>query len=202
MVTDYLWHKGFGVPDRIRTKLKYVTQASWSGSITPANRSFRLNSVFDPDYAVGGSQPSWFDSYAALYEEYLVLKAHVKVVLINANTATAKAAVAISDDNDISSMSTDDLAAQKRAVLTILGGNTGMNKWTYRRTVDMADIHGQPNLDSDPDQYALVSANPVDDCLVSISVSDLAGSTNVAVFAYIEIDYDVVFKGPFNQILG
>ncbi len=184
----------------MRTKLRYVTQKSFSGSITPTNVSFRLNSLFDPDYAVGGSQPTWFDKYAALYEEYLVLKAHVKAVFINANANTVKVAVAASDDNDISSMGLDDLAAQKRAVMSILGGNTGMNKWTYERTFDMAELQGQPNLDSDPNMYALVSANPTDDCLVSLGVNDLAGSTTVAVFAYIEIIYDCVFKGPFNQI--
>lgn len=190
------------MPDRIRTKLKYIQQKTFASSITPSPVSFRLNSLFDPDVAVGGSQPSWFDAFAGLYEEYLVLSADVKVVLINANTNVVKAAIAYSDDQDISSMSVDDIAAQKRATMTILGGNSGINKWTYRRNINLADLHGQPNIDSDPDQYQVVSANPTDDAYFSIAVEDLAGSTNVACFAYVEIDYDCVFKGPTNQVLG
>jgi ribosomal protein L35 len=48
---------------------------------------FRLNSIEDPEYALGGHQPFGHDQFAAIYHKYCVIGAKVRVELLaNVNT--------------------------------------------------------------------------------------------------------------------
>lgn len=56
-----------------RCQLRYCTQKVITcneNSIGWAD--FRANSLFDPDYGVGGGQPMGFDQWTALYDQYVV----------------------------------------------------------------------------------------------------------------------------------
>jgi len=66
--------KRFGVPPVFTTKLRYVDNfnSTLSGAI-PTRYSFRLNSIFDPDFTGGGHQPMYRDQLIALYTNYVVL---------------------------------------------------------------------------------------------------------------------------------
>lgn len=42
-------------------------------------QSYRLNSCFDPRYAIGGAQPMGFDQWAAMYKRYTVVSCSITV---------------------------------------------------------------------------------------------------------------------------
>ena len=70
----------FGFPTKIITKLRYndtVVLDSTTG--TSVAHVLRMNSAFDPDFTGTGHQPIYFDRYAAIYNSYRVIGAHLKV---------------------------------------------------------------------------------------------------------------------------
>lgn len=57
-----------GFPDRVRVRLKYVTNVSMSPSgVTAVDYVFRGNGPFDPDVTGVGSQPNNYDDWSAIY---------------------------------------------------------------------------------------------------------------------------------------
>lgn len=94
------WSAGM-FPNAIRTKLVYVTNGDDTTAGGTGYLYFRGNSVYDPDYAVGGGQPQFYDQLAVLYQRYFVHASQIDVhltttddvpytcVLVGANNATA-----------------------------------------------------------------------------------------------------------------
>ncbi|HHZ94411.1 MAG TPA: hypothetical protein EYN67_02375 [Flavobacteriales bacterium] len=46
---------------------------------------YQLNNLFDPQVALGGHQPMYYDSFAAIYNEYLVTSAKVIITVTQDN---------------------------------------------------------------------------------------------------------------------
>lgn len=71
-------------------KLRYATHfvlAGGGGGIGNA-ASFRANSIFDPDFGVGGHQPMGHDEWSAFYTHYRVTSSKISVQSVSAGTAT------------------------------------------------------------------------------------------------------------------
>jgi len=72
-------------------RLRYVSFLSVNGpgvnSIVV--REFRLNSLYDPDYQVGGHQPTGFDELMKQYEKFTVLKTYVQLENCSLNASRA-----------------------------------------------------------------------------------------------------------------
>jgi len=70
-----------GFPDRLRTRLNYQIGRTYGGGTLPADSFsaifYKINSVFDPVYAVGGEQPPLYDNYASVYNRWRVNKCTV-----------------------------------------------------------------------------------------------------------------------------
>lgn len=71
--------KQWGFPNSIITKLRYGSLIQLnSTTITPlARHLFRCNSCFDPDFTGVGHQPLYYDSYTAIYDQYVVIGAKI-----------------------------------------------------------------------------------------------------------------------------
>jgi len=82
-----------GLPQKAIVTMDYFDNFS-DGSMTSAagavNKLYeaRLNSLFDPQYSVGGHQPHWFDQFAAIYEYYNVFKVEVMCTFIATSSAS------------------------------------------------------------------------------------------------------------------
>lgn len=75
--------------DQVYCKLKYHTQIDVSGDpATYVSKIFRGNSLYDPDFSLGGHQPTGFDQYTAFYTNYLVFGAKISVTLLNSDDDT------------------------------------------------------------------------------------------------------------------
>jgi hypothetical protein len=74
-------------PDYFTIKLPWALVAFYSNAAVPTGnniRTFRLNSVFDPDSSSGSShQPMGRDTWAGVYKYYRVLATHVMITTIN-----------------------------------------------------------------------------------------------------------------------
>lgn len=68
-----------GLPNRYLTKMRYNCTFSLDPDLATQVKQFRLNSLFDPEYAAGGHQPTPFDQLSLFYKRFRVLS--VKTVL-------------------------------------------------------------------------------------------------------------------------
>lgn len=73
-----------GIPDVLKTKLSYICHyaVTTNGSTYEV---FRADSLFDPEYAVGGAQPSYFDQLALLYNHYIVDSSAIELKIVRYN---------------------------------------------------------------------------------------------------------------------
>lgn len=88
---NHVIHRGIGFPDKFTTNLVYtdsfVLDPS-AGTICPFKR-FRWNNLYDPDYEVGGGQPTYFDQLAAMYFRYQVNGAKMTVIFSRSSGTTS-----------------------------------------------------------------------------------------------------------------
>jgi hypothetical protein len=78
-----------GVPAYTYANVSYPF--AFTSSSTTANTwywQFRLNSLYDPDFTGGGSQPTTFDQWMALYDRYRVIACEVDLSVSILNLAT------------------------------------------------------------------------------------------------------------------
>jgi len=191
-IAKFLDFKGYGFPDRYACKLKYVQKLSFTGSVTPSNQVFRLDSLYDPDLSGIGHQPRYFDQIAGLYNQYLVTRCDWKLEFVNANSNAVTIGVAASDTS-IATLPPDELCELNYSKSKVLGLSTGASVCTIRGGISLSELHGQPNRDSDPDMYAIVSASPQETSYLTIGVNSLDG-TNCAVTCKATLIFHSVFK--------
>ncbi len=193
-VKSYLECRDFGFPDRYFCKLKYTDTEVLSGTGTTSDMVYRLNSLFDPNFTGVGSQPLSFDQLSAVYQKYLVLRCDWEVTATNLQS-TAAFVTAVPTDVSVSGSSMQSLSEIKRSVTKPLAINSGGGcMQVLRGSVDMADLHGQLNLDSDPDEYSLVSTNPQDVAYLTIRAADYTTATSISIAVRVRLTFYAVFK--------
>jgi len=86
-----LVYRGTCMPERLMTTLKYGDSYS-IGSVAYSQRTYSVNSLYDPDVSGTGSQPYGFDqlcSATSFYNRYKVNRAYLCIRAINLGTAPA-----------------------------------------------------------------------------------------------------------------
>lgn len=87
----FLVRTPFGFPNNFETTLvfgdTYTLTTATQG--TPVSKYYGLNTLYDPDPALGGGQPYWFDQFMSIYERYSVLGAKMTATFnVAAGTTT------------------------------------------------------------------------------------------------------------------
>lgn len=189
-------HGLIGYPDRLRTTLKYSQLITFTGSATPAAQVFAMNNCFDPDVTGSGHQPSYWDSYTAVYNRYLVKSFCAVLDFETESTSIPINVAAIYSDSDVSSQNVQYMRECKYSKADTLGLANG-NKSVVRLKmpeVSLQRIMGQSELESDANLYALATGGPVDVCYLIIKMSASDSSTTFTARVNCTLLYDIVFK--------
>lgn len=81
--------RAVGVPKQAYAKLRYMNFTEFNLAAGAANYTkFRLNSLFDPEVALGGGQPYYHDQWSALFARYRVYGCKVEVTLSCSSSST------------------------------------------------------------------------------------------------------------------
>lgn len=64
--------KQFSLPDRVLVKLPYIEYGNVTSALAFNDKTWNINSVFDPDLSGVGHQPRSFDTWAGIYGRYRV----------------------------------------------------------------------------------------------------------------------------------
>lgn len=192
-------------PQRLRTKLSYADQYTLSGTsgfpTFGSEQSFRLGSLYDPDFTGTGHQPLGFDQVTPWYSRYLVNGCTVKVTFSNPSDDGMYVAVfAKSYDDPATIVNATVSAANERPNVWVRPlNNTGSQKITFQKHLDLAQMSGLSKQQYDatwPTTGALVTSNPAYSPYLSIAVADnSAAISSGKVIVTVELVFDVVFFG-------
>lgn len=206
MITG-LSRSDFGFPDRVTTKLVYgdavdVTVTSSSIGYT----TFRLNSLFDPDYTNTGHQPQWYDSFQTVYRNYRVKGAKISVEFMPKNPEQPGTSVigpyivgiTTSNQTTLSASSAASLTEDANGATSILQGrDSGRSIVRLSNTYSpLRDLGLQPN---DPDLSPVCSSNPSTAFYAHLFAFPLGGNASSVVSMRVKIEFQCEF---FNRIEG
>lgn len=83
--------KGYGFPDRLTTNLVYADSFILDPSAgTPMPfKVYELTTGFDPDFSLGGGQPTYWDQISTIYSRYTINGAKITATFSKSTTVTA-----------------------------------------------------------------------------------------------------------------
>lgn len=155
-----------GPPESITCKLPYVMSEpgnAFTGS-TGGSTYIRLNSLYDPEYAVGGEQPLYYDQFTAMYDKYRVLGCKYSITVWNNSDVRTKVCVMPSISAALGFNSIEDAMAQpwsKHRHISIQ--NNANSQSTITGYINIRKVLGKKSLydDIDASLYNTDPAQPV-----------------------------------------
>lgn len=122
-----------GCPNSMPVKLTYTTDQSFNvvnqGNALIPSIAYRANGPFDPEVAIGGGQPRYYDQWAALYNKVTVTHARFKIQYATqtAGSLPTWICVATATDSDTSRFTTVKSFMEAPYNNVKLSGTTGQN---------------------------------------------------------------------------
>jgi len=181
---------GVGVPDEFYTHLVYTT------TLAPSAASVAVvqlqSSLFDPDPALGGSQPTFFDQLAALYGRYQVLGMSAMVEFTQQSSIPTNLATAWTIDQPSTSILPDTLAMYRFSRMRSVNG-VGSPTGRFNESMSCNRVFGYRSILELQDTQALVSANPARMMFFTISTVPADGATADTRFIRVKMTYHCRF---------
>lgn len=175
--------KTLGRPDRMIVKLPYYEQFSLQNAVSPgANYFWNMNSIWDPNRSGIGHNPSYFTSWAAIYNRYRVMGVKARVTF--AYGAEGGSAwgnrVYLYGSNDTVQTGDDSQMEQAHMTSSIIHPN-GKPVTTLTKYFNCPRITGRTLQQylSDDRYQATMRTNPQEVLAITAGVRNLApGATN------------------------
>jgi len=186
--------RGIGFPDklRIRTQWSDDFKLSGFGVVTTATQGAQMNNPYDPDPALGGGQPTYFDACALVYNNYKVVgsKITVKFAVPNntgvTNEGPYQVGILGSSTSGIPTTDPGFLSTAPNSVCDLL---TGDQTKTLTQTYSSEFFNDNP-----AGTEAAVNANPSLRYYANVWASPRGGGGNTGyVVAYVTIEYLIEF---------
>lgn len=191
----------------MKVTLKYceTVSVSPSGGIV-SSYVFRANGIFDPNYTGTGHQPMGRDTWATMYNHYLVTGSRIRATFLPTVGGYLPVAYGclLHDSGSLtatnaSTLIEQGLSTQKRLIWGSAAYNLPME---LVQTFDASKYFGmKAGSDMIYDLGAQVGQSPADEAFFVLWVggltgSDTIGTTNICV----EIEFDTLFTEPKEQI--
>lgn len=194
-----------GFPLKKNVTLRYCQEFSVvGGAAVITNYIFRLNSIFDPDYAVGGHQPLGHDQWAAIYETYRVNRAKITILPVSdaaGHTTPALLTLGVRDRvTTLPTINSTDLFESSSYTSPIVIGPLGHDAYLRKlvQEVDIGKFTGVKDMSADTTLNATFGANPVEAVYGHVAVCPINGNTPGTHKFLATIEYDCTFTDPKN----
>jgi len=189
-------HRTWGFPNTLITKLRYgdvFTKTSTTGAI--AFNTFVANSIFDPDVTGVGHQPMYRDTYATIYNQYVVIGSKITVHFMpQADSAgTSNFIVGITgDDNNAFPTSVTDKMEQNNSVWTTTGA-VGSDPRILTMTFEPNECFGI-DAKSDGSAQTAQASNPTELWCFGVWAHVIDATRTAKIDFAVEIEYTVKFS--------
>jgi len=188
-------------PDRMLVKLpwtaNYVTATSES-AVT--GRTFRLNSIWDPDWSVSTGQTSANGAtlYNQIYGKYRVFGATVELTLDNGTTGASVPSCIVPSQQVWNAGPFGTTSMQPMARRFMLGNGSGQSRYSTRFYVSMPRVAGQTSsiYKGDDTNSAAFDENPARDIILNVVHAPTVGACGVTMT--IRIVYHVELFSPYG----
>lgn len=180
-------------PRVLYTRCKYATRLTLTQSIgadVAASNTFRLNSIYDPDFTGSGRTVAGHANLANIYDQYWVMGAKVKVMFNDATVDGCRVGCRLRINGN-NATSGENVRALMESPLTYMSGlnDTGSQKKTFSFYVRPWSLVGCSKLEymANSSTYSsAIASNPAasSTCLLDVFVvnpNQTAASTNVVV---------------------
>lgn len=191
-------------PEKLNTVLDYVTNVSLSTTNSAptfgTETSFRLNSLFDPEFAVGGHQPYGYDQITPFYSRYMVHAVDVEFTFSDPSSDGLYASVYFKNFYDTSTLQGSSIsAASERPTNWVRPiNNTGSQVVVFRKHVDLATMMGLSKSQFEGGWFALsglAGTDPAQTPYVSMAVADSRSGTTQTVIVSAKFRFHCQFWG-------
>ncbi len=193
------------------TRFRYastVTVVTPNMANTAGTYSFRLNSLYDPDYSGAGHQPYQFDQLTPIYNNYIVDRCDFKVTFRpDFTTDGIFVGASVFADTDATDSSAGQVwsVIKEKATTQLRPVATQQNRANFpilRGSIDMPKLFGvsRPVLLAEPDQYgAVYNASPARTVFLELCALDPGSNASSDCFADVELIFYAKlwgYKGP------
>ena len=193
---NHVLFRGKGFPDALTTNLVYsdsIILDPNASTIIP-KFTYRLTSCFDPQFSIGGGQPTYFDQLSAVYERYVVNGAKITCVFSRSSTTAGNigpyiCGISCADNDTLPGSSAQSQMSQPNTTFRVVsqdGGNeTVVATYSKSKTYGLLEDNLQARTTADP------SVNWLANVWASPQGVDVEAPINVVVI----IEYNVTFSG-------
>lgn len=163
----------------------------------------RLNSLFDPDFGVGGHQPYGYDQLTGIYAKYKVNAVDIDLRIFNPGGSSAVVAYCVNsyDNPQVLTGFTIATVTERPNVETF--PMPGFDQVVHiKRHFHMADVQGVSRADykADLTQFvANIGANPLQTPQLRIAVGDINGNSNITVNIILTVTFYAEMHGRVGQ---
>jgi len=186
-------------PRVFKTKLRYVTQDALDPvAFGFSTRLFTATSPFDPETAVGGHQPRYFDQIMPMYDHYVVLGSKITIQCSSTdNTNTALMALGIHDGN-IAFTNVNDYLEYKHGRYKVITTNTS-GKQTTLVSKYSPKFLGKNNPINEDELKGTSTTDPAENAFFHLMIAPLDPAINIGRINFlVSIEYLVAFIEPKN----
>lgn len=188
--------RGTLIADRTYVKLKYYATVNFTtgSGIIIKDYLFRGNSLFDPDYQLGGTQPLGYDQWSAFYNRYMVFGSKIRVQFINLSSLDPLYTSVVPIGDAAALTPYNDAISELPYVRTSILSNGSGSKTvgflnSYMRTKKIFGISGS----IDPEEYgATTGTGPNQEWYWAIRAYSIPGNPLTAT-AFVTLTYYVRF---------
>lgn len=186
----------WGFPNSIITKMRYCDSFNFtSTSGIPARNVFAANGIFDPDITNAGHQPMYRDTFAGIYDQYVVIGSKIRCwfsPVTTSTTASIPTVVGIVGDDDATSSTNPSVLMEQNNSVHRMLGTPGCPPVELVLTFEPLEMFGVDAKD-DGSSATAVSANPGELWTYIPFVFAADQSSTVTVSVAFEIEYTVKF---------
>lgn len=180
-------------PDQYTCNLTYRGYFTISG-VYNADKQFRLNSLYDPEYTDTGSQPRYFDQLTTLYNKYRVNMASMLLNVTNGGTTPTLVCMAGVNSTSVFDIATAEELPYRSRVL-VLGGNSAISTGKLFKRFSPRLISGanKARYKADDVYSSQFDTNPGEVILLNVVLEACDHSTVITVF----VDFQMTFSATF-----
>lgn len=193
--------RGIGFPDMMTTNLVYTDSIILDPSASTITPTFQvtMNDCFDPQSAIGGGQPTFFDQFAAIYRRYQVNGCKLSAIFSRSSGTTAGigpyiCGITTSATGGLPTTDAGALISVPNTTFAIVtpedGSKTVVATYSQKKTFPF-------NEDS---SGALVTAGPVSRWEANIFASPQGTDVETPINVVFVMEFNVTFSG-MKQVL-
>lgn len=188
-------------PRVLHTRVKYVDSFDVDGSpiqagYTGSEKVYSLNSIYDPQFATGGTTVVGWSTFDAIYERYLVMGTKIEVTFSDPNQDGCVVYASLNQEALIQSK-TDKQCMEQSLVYSSELNNTGSQKKTFNFYVKPWSMLGLSKLEwkaNKSTHTSLMAASPADPIYLRLAMQGpLTGGTTPSIKCHIKIIYFTEF---------